>query len=157
MFLCSRKRKKQKKLCVLFRHPEWAAAEGEPCSALLDNEEEEAGPVPAVRGVWAQCQTGSSHKHTRTHLLTCSCLLCVSCFFVVVGFFPPISHFFTSVTIKLIQYVLHLITVFNIKLISRVPGTALTAKEIAALQSIARPSVPQLTPTVCPSPTLSDF
>lgn len=38
-------------LCFLIRYLERVAAEGKQSSSLLDNEEAEAGPVPAVCGV----------------------------------------------------------------------------------------------------------
>lgn len=47
-------------LCTLcfIRYLERAAAEREQSAPLLDNEEEEAGPVPAVCRVWTKRQTG---------------------------------------------------------------------------------------------------
>lgn len=47
-------------VCPCFiRYLEWAAAEREQSAPLLDNEEEEAGPVPAVCCVRTQRQTGA--------------------------------------------------------------------------------------------------
>jgi hypothetical protein len=40
---------------LLHSHLEWALAKGKPCPAFLDLEEATFRPVPAVRGVWAQC------------------------------------------------------------------------------------------------------
>lgn len=36
-------------LCCIIRYLERVAAEREPSASLLDHEEEEAGPVPAIR------------------------------------------------------------------------------------------------------------
>lgn len=65
-------------VCVLFRHPEWVAAERKSCPALLDNEEEEAGPVPAICGVWAQCQTGVSLTYTHRHTYLLMFAVCLA-------------------------------------------------------------------------------
>lgn len=49
------------------RHFEWVASERKQSPPLLDDEEAEAGPVPAVCSVWKKCQTG-------VYVCVCECL-----------------------------------------------------------------------------------
>lgn len=70
----------------LIRYLERVAAEGKPSSSLLDNEEAEAGPVPAVCGVRTQRQAGIVHSwflldmKMRTSILNLSSFLNAAAF-----------------------------------------------------------------------------
>lgn len=83
-------------LCFI-RYLEWAAAEREQSAPLLDNEEEEAGPVPAVCRVWTKRQTGVYFRSSvAVHIIkgivtTIWCHYCIKLYFSV--FLGEFLHF----------------------------------------------------------------